>query len=196
MRIALGSDHRGGKIAKAILSDVLFPEHYKTLEPSKQGVSDPMVGACLITGTMMPDKQFHGSAMSPIEISGIDAGIPLEGNETAFLHVDYPDVAAAVAGLIYKQKADLGILCCGTGIGMCIVANKYPGIRAATCYNELSAELSRCHNNANILCLPGEFLGVQSAINMVQKWLSTSYEGGRHQIRLDKIKAIEQRTGL
>jgi ribose 5-phosphate isomerase B len=107
--------------------------------------------------------------------------------------IEYPQVAAAVAGLLQNRKVDYGVLICGTGIGMCIVANKFAGIRAAPCHNTVTAELSRRHNNANIICLSGSLLGEETCVNMVHKWLSTGFEGERHQQRLDKIKLIEER---
>ena len=110
--------------------------------------------------------------------------------------VDYPDIAEAVAEKVSSGQADYGILVCATGIGMCIVANKFRGIRAATCSSILTCELSRRHNNANILCIPGEIVSAPVAVEMVKKWLETEYEIGRHQIRLEKIDLIEQETGL
>ena len=107
--------------------------------------------------------------------------------------VDYPDVAIDVARLVVQDAVDRGILICGTGIGVCIVANKFPGIRAVACSNDVMAELSRRHNDANILCLSGEMLGERSGVSLVKKWLETPFEGGRHQSRIDKIDEIEKR---
>jgi len=107
--------------------------------------------------------------------------------------VDYPDVATSVVKQVLQGTADRGILLCGTGIGMCIVANKFPGIRAAACSNDVIAELSRRHNDANILCLSGEMLGERSCISLVKKWLETEFEGGRHQARIDKIYNLEKK---
>ncbi|MDR1924494.1 MAG: ribose 5-phosphate isomerase B [Planctomycetaceae bacterium] len=107
---------------------------------------------------------------------------------------DYPDVAGVVAREVSAQRADYGILICGTGVGMCVVANKYRGIRAAPCHNEVAAELSRAHNDANVLCLSGDMLGERSTLAIVEKWLNTPFSGGRHQIRLDKIHNIERRN--
>jgi len=106
--------------------------------------------------------------------------------------VDYPDVATDVVKKVLQRTADRGILLCGTGIGMCVVANKFPGIRAAACSNDVIAELSRRHNDANILCLSGEMLGERSCITLVKKWLETEFEGGRHQTRIDKIRNLEK----
>lgn len=107
--------------------------------------------------------------------------------------VDYPDIAAKVAHEISCGNADCGILICGTGIGMCVVANKFPGVRAAPCHNEVAAELSRKHNDSNVLCLAGDMLGERSTLTVVEKWLSTEFSGGRHQERLEKIRALENR---
>jgi ribose 5-phosphate isomerase B len=105
--------------------------------------------------------------------------------------VDYPDFAEKVAGAVSRGEAELGILVCGTGIGMSIVANKFPGVRAALVTDEFMAKMSKEHNNANILVLGGRVLSVDSAIKMVTVWLDSAYEGGRHQIRLDKISRVE-----
>ena len=104
---------------------------------------------------------------------------------------DYPDIAAKVAQAVSSGAADCGILICGTGIGTCVVANKFPGVRAAPCHNEVSAELSRKHNNANILCLSGDLLGERSSVAVVTIWLASQFEGGRHATRLEKIRQLE-----
>ena len=111
--------------------------------------------------------------------------------------VDYPDFAAPVALAVSNGEFDRGILICGTGIGMCMTANKFPGIRAASCNNEISAQMSRLHNDANILCLSADLLGDQATKEMVEVWLSTGFEGGRHERRVDKIAEVEraQRRG-
>ncbi len=104
--------------------------------------------------------------------------------------VDYPDFAAKVAREV--QKGNRGILCCGTGIGMSITANKFKGVRAALCHDEFTARLSRQHNDANVLVLGGRIhLTPHDVAAMVQTWLETQYEGGRHQKRLEKIKELE-----
>ncbi|MDR2642061.1 MAG: ribose 5-phosphate isomerase B [Planctomycetaceae bacterium] len=117
-------------------------------------------------------------------------------DELVAVSVDYPDIAGVVAREVSAQRADYGILICGTGVGMCVVANKYRGVRAAACHNEVAAELSRAHNDANILCLSGDMLGKRSTLAIVDKWLNTSFTGGRHQLRLDKIRNIEQRNKI
>ncbi|MDH3454771.1 MAG: ribose 5-phosphate isomerase B, partial [Desulfuromonadales bacterium] len=105
--------------------------------------------------------------------------------------VDYPDFAEKVAGAVSRGEAALGILVCGTGIGMSIVANKFPGVRAALATDEFMAQMAKEHNNANILVLGGRVLSVPLATKMVNVWLDTVYEGGRHQLRLDKIAKLE-----
>lgn len=105
--------------------------------------------------------------------------------------VDYPDFGEKVSEAISKEKIERGILICGTGIGMSIVANKFPGVRAALCSEDYSAKMSRLHNDANVLVLPGRIIDGKTAQDIVKVWFTTSFEGGRHQRRLDKIKTIE-----
>ena len=100
---------------------------------------------------------------------------------------DYPDHGLAGAKAVATAQAERGIFFCGTGIGMCMAANKVQGIRAALCHDELTAEMSRRHNNANILCLPGDFISDDLMYRVVDVWLRTEYEGGRHDRRLKKI---------
>jgi len=109
--------------------------------------------------------------------------------------VDYPDVAAKVGSLVSDQEADRGILICGSGVGMSIVANKFRGVRAAPCYDELAAELSRRHNDLNVLCLSGDITSDAQLDRLVEVWLKTEFEGGRHARRLAKIASIENRNG-
>ena len=106
--------------------------------------------------------------------------------------VDYPDFALRVAGAVSSGAADCGVLVCGTGIGMSIVANKFPGVRAALVTDLYMAEMAKAHNDANILVLGGRVLDPEQACRMVTTWLDAAYEGGRHQRRLDKIAAIEK----
>ncbi|MHC4456393.1 MAG: ribose 5-phosphate isomerase B [Planctomycetota bacterium] len=106
--------------------------------------------------------------------------------------VDYPDPAYQAAMEVAQQKADRAILACGTGIGMSITANKVKGIRAALCHDELSAQISRHHNDANVLCISGDLIGEVLLRRIVEVWLSTEFSGGRHQRRNLKISAIEQ----
>ncbi|MEM6797952.1 MAG: ribose 5-phosphate isomerase B [Planctomycetota bacterium] len=109
--------------------------------------------------------------------------------------VDYPDYASIVAGKVSKGEIDRGILICGTGIGMSIAANKFPGVRAAPCNDEVTAEISRRHNDLNILCLSADLLSPRVIERMVDVWIGTEFEGGRHARRLDKVKTIEAENG-
>jgi ribose 5-phosphate isomerase B len=106
--------------------------------------------------------------------------------------VDYPDFARLVGEQVASGKADLGILVCGAGVGMSIAANKVPGIRAANAHSEVEAQLSREHNNANVLALGGRLLEPELALRIVDRWLSASFSGGRHQRRVDKITELER----
>lgn len=108
--------------------------------------------------------------------------------------VDYPDFAAAVCRQVASGESDRGILICGTGIGMAIAANKFKGVRAANCYDEVMAEMCRRHNNVNVLCLPGDLIGDRPIDDLVKIWLSTEFEAGRHERRLEKISAIEENS--
>ncbi|TLM67870.1 MAG: ribose 5-phosphate isomerase B [Deltaproteobacteria bacterium] len=105
--------------------------------------------------------------------------------------VDYPDFAEKVAGAVSRGEAAQGILICGTGIGMSIVANKFPGVRAALVTDEYMARMAKEHNNANVLVLGGRVLEAMTACRIVGVWLDAVYEGGRHQRRLDKISQLE-----
>jgi len=105
--------------------------------------------------------------------------------------VDYPDIAVKVCEQITSGACERGILVCGTGIGMSLAANKIKGIRAAACSEHFSAKYTRLHNNSNILCLGGRVIGVGTAIELVDLFVDTEFEGGGHQTRVDKITAIE-----
>ena len=124
--------------------------------------------------------QLRGAGHDPV-VLGECSGAPC----------DYPDIAWLVANSVARGEADRGILVCGTGIGMCIAANKVDGIRAALASDELSAQLSRSHNDANVLCLSADLIGPILAKRIVDVWMSTSFEGGRHERRLAKITRIE-----
>lgn len=106
--------------------------------------------------------------------------------------IDYPDVASIVGGKVSRAEVQRGILICGTGIGMSIVANKFPGVRAAPCHDDLSAEMSRRHNDLNVLCLSADMLGEKLIDRMVEIWLKTDFEGGRHARRVEKISNLEK----
>lgn len=105
--------------------------------------------------------------------------------------VDYAPIASKVAHFIADGKAEKGILCCGTGIGMSIAANKVKGIRAAVCATAYCAEITRHHNNANILCLGGRVIDEEQAVEFTRLFLDTPFDGGRHQRRIEEIAAIE-----
>ncbi len=106
--------------------------------------------------------------------------------------VDYPDMAYVAAMAVSKNEADRAILACATGLGMSIAANKIEGVRAALCHDELSAQISRDHNDANVLCLSGDQIGGVLLRKVVEVWLNTEFSGGRHQRRVNKIKIIEK----
>ena len=119
--------------------------------------------------------------------STIDAGA--NGDDS----VDYPDIANTVSQKVSDGESDRGILICGTGIGMAIAANKYKGVRAATCHDTVTAEMSRRHNNLNVLCLSADLFGERSVEQLVSIWLETEFEGGRHERRINKISDTEAR---
>ncbi len=116
-----------------------------------------------------------------------DMGTDSTGNA-----IDYPVMAEKVAHAIQKNECDRGIVICGTGIGISIAANKFSGIRAALCHDAYTARMSRAHNNANILALGGRSTGVGVAFDIVDTWLNTGFDGGRHQRRVDMISGFEK----
>lgn len=124
--------------------------------------------------------QLRGAGHDPV-VLGECSGAPC----------DYPDIAWLVANAVARGESERGILVCGTGIGMCIAANKVDGIRAALASDELAAQLSRSHNDANVLCLSADLIGPILAKRILDVWMSTSFEGGRHERRLAKITRIE-----
>jgi ribose 5-phosphate isomerase B len=101
--------------------------------------------------------------------------------------VDYPDFAIDVAAQVSSGKADRGVLMCGTGIGMSMAANKFPGVRAAVVHDSFTAEMSRRHNDANVLCMGGRVLSPVAAAALLRLWLETPFEGGRHLTRIRKV---------
>ncbi len=139
----------------------------------------------------------------PIAIGSDHAGYEFKTKLVAFLEekglqvkdmgvyndssADYPDFAHPVAYAVEKREVSSGILVCGSGNGVAITANKHQGIRAALCWTPEIAKLARQHNNANIICLPSRFISIDEAKEMVDLFLNTSFEGGRHQKRIDKI---------
>lgn len=106
--------------------------------------------------------------------------------------VDYPDFGEKVSKMVSAGEVEKGILICGTGLGMSMVANKFPNVRAALCNDLFSAKMSRLHNDANILVLGGRIIGKDLAAEIVRTWMSTAFEGDRHMRRLNKIKKIEE----
>lgn len=106
--------------------------------------------------------------------------------------VDYPDFAAKVARAVAEGDADAGILVCGTGLGMAIAANKVPGVRAVQASDPEMARMARMHNDANVLTLPGRYIGPEKAAEVVSEFLGTAFEGGRHQRRIDKMNGMEK----
>ena len=146
--------------------------------------------------------------MRSIIIGADHAGFPLKEKLKGFLAergldvvdvgtynddpVDYPDFGRRVAESVSSGSVKRGILVCGSGVGMSITANRFPGVRGALCLDEDMARLSRMHNNSNVLILAGRKTDIETAKGIVKTWLETDFEGGRHQARLDKIKAIEE----
>jgi len=118
-------------------------------------------------------------------------GITIENYGTNTLDsVDYPDFANPVAKAVNENLVDFGILICGSANGVAMTANKYPKVRAGLCWTNEIVELIRLHNNANILCIPARFTSIAQALKMVETFLNTDFEGGRHQNRVDKIKCM------
>lgn len=107
--------------------------------------------------------------------------------------VDYPDYGAKVANAVGGGRCDRGILICGTGIGMSLAANKVNGVRAALCHNLVTAEMSRRHNDANVLCIGADIVMEGQACELIKLWLNTEFEGDRHERRVNKIMQLEER---
>jgi len=109
--------------------------------------------------------------------------------------VDYPAYAHAVARAVSHREAERGLLCCGTGLGVCMTANRHAGVRAADCLTPEMAEITRKHNDCNVLCLGGRLLGVDEAWAITQTWLATPFEGGRHERRIIQIDELDLEPG-
>ena len=121
-----------------------------------------------------------------------DAGIDIVDTGTCDdAACDYPDFACPVAHQVSEGRVQRGILICGTGIGMSIVANKFRGVRAASCHDEVMVEISRRHNDVNVLCLAGDLVGTRDITETVLMWLRTDFDGGRHESRIQKIGQVE-----
>lgn len=141
--------------------------------------------------------------LQPIAIGADHAGFDMKNELICFLEqkgmqvkdmgvyenksADYPDFAHPVANAVEKREVSFGILVCGSGNGVAITANKHQGIRAALCWTPEIAKLARQHNNANVICLPSRFVSIADAKEMVDLFMNTEFEGGRHQARVDKI---------
>lgn len=123
------------------------------------------------------------------ECEPLDYGVAADAERS----VDYPDYAEIVARAVADKKIDRGILICGTGIGMAITANKVPGVRAASVWDEYSCRMSRAHNDANVLCLGSRTINTHRAVDLVKLWLDTPFDGDRHQLRLNKIRELEKK---
>lgn len=122
-----------------------------------------------------------------------------QGHEVVAMHTpapgescDYPEPAWIVGQLVAKHEAETAVLICGTGVGMCMAVNKIPGIRAANVHDEVTSEISRASNNANVICLSADLLGLRLMEQVIEMWINTPFAGGRHERRLAKIAAIEQ----
>jgi ribose 5-phosphate isomerase B len=127
--------------------------------------------------------------LAELKIEALDLGTYSEDS------ADYPDVAAKVAEKVARGEVERGLLICGTGIGMSIVANRFAGVRAALCHDLYTARISREHNNANILALGGRLIGKGLAREILKVWMETEFQGGRHERRIRKIAALEGKTG-
>ena len=138
-------------------------------------------------GKVLKDKISRFLQSQDFEVT--DLGVAVDSS----ISVDYPDYAAKLANLVAEGKLPRGILVCGSGVGMSIAANRFPKIRAALVNDEYVARLCRMHNDANVLCLGERVINHDRAIEFVNIWLTTPFEGGRHQTRLDKITGLENR---
>jgi len=143
----------------------------------------------IVLGSDHGGLEMKTAIKAALESRGMDVGDYGTDNGDS---VDYPDFAEKVAEAVSRGDVEQGILVCGTGIGMSIVANKFPGVRAALATDEFMAQMAKEHNNANILVLGGRVLSIETALKMVNVWLDAKYEGGRHQRRLDKIAKVEE----
>ncbi len=131
-------------------------------------------------------KELLASRVRELGHTVLDLGPPREGS------VDYPDYAHAVARVVATGEADVGILVCGTGIGMSMAANRHGGVRAALCHDAFTAEAARRHNDANVLCLGGRTTGPGVALQILDVFLATPFDGGRHQRRVQRIERGEE----
>jgi ribose 5-phosphate isomerase B len=128
-------------------------------------------------------KAFLKEVMEQDGLQVVDVGC------AADISCDYPDYARLLCERIHSGEAARGVLICGTGLGMSMAANRFRGIRAALCTSEYQARMSRAHNDANVLIIGGRVTGVEMALSILRTWLETSFEGGRHQRRIDRIES-------
>lgn len=173
-------------LAKDKIKELGFSVQHSS-EVQEQNVSKLNVVAVGCDHTGLKLKELLKLMLTEKSFKIIDVGTNTESS------CDYPDFAIAVAQKVFANEADFGIMVDATGIPSAIAANKIPGIRAATCYNEFTAWSARSHNNANILVLGAKAIGDETAKSILEKWLSTKFEGGRHQKRLDKITEVERK---
>ena len=153
--------------------------------PSLQVPAKPLTVAVACDHAALHAKAVVLAALKALGVDARDFGAHDDRS------VDYPDYAAEVARAVASGSAARGVLLCGTGIGMSITANKFPGVRAALVHDVTTARMSRLHNNANVLVLGGGLMGDRLLRDVVETWFATDFEGGRHQRRVDKISALE-----
>ena len=135
-------------------------------------------------------KQMVIEYLKVCEVEVVDHGVAIETDTS----VDYPDYAAAVASEVAQKNVGAGILICGTGIGMCMTANKFPDVRAALTWDEYTTKMCRQHNDANVLCLGARTLNHHRAVELVKVFLETAYDGDRHNLRLGKMRELEKQN--
>ncbi len=141
----------------------------------------------------------HRGVSAKLRVASVLTGMGhevIDFGATSSTSVDYPDYAIPVAEAVSKGLAERGVLICATGHGMCIAANKVLHVRAANCRDLVDAEMSRLHNDSNVMCLSADLIGEEAIEQMVKTWLATEFEGGRHARRLEKIAQYEGVHGL
>ena len=151
---------------------------------------------------MMPKKiaigsdhaGYEGKELAKREIEALGLEV-LDKGAVSTDSVDYPDFGAAVGRAVASGEAERGVLLCGSGIGICMAANKVPGVRAAVCWNEETARLARQHNDANVLCIGARFIDADTAAAMIRAFVETEFAGGRHQQRVEKLTQLDAARG-
>ena len=141
----------------------------------------------------------HRGVSAKLRVASVLTGMGhevIDFGATSSTSVDYPDYAIPVAEAVSKGLVERGVLICATGHGMCIAANKVLHVRAANCRDLVDAEMSRLHNDSNVMCLSADLIGEEAIEQMVKTWLATEFEGGRHARRLEKIAQYEDVHGL